>query len=55
VGDLAVGVEVLGHSLVIKDTRSARVVGKFNYSWTFYFIFYGYNLKNIHKRIVLRF
>jgi hypothetical protein len=55
VGDLIVGVEMLGHSLVIRDTRSARVVGKFNYSWTFCFIFYGYDSKNIYKRIVLRF
>jgi hypothetical protein len=55
VGDLAVGVEMLGRSLVIRDTRSARVVRKFDCSQTFCFIFCGYDLKNIRKRIVLRF
>jgi hypothetical protein len=53
-GNLVVGIEILGYSLVIRDTNSMSVVRKFNYSWTFHFIFYGYNLKNIHKRIVIR-
>jgi hypothetical protein len=30
--NLIVGVEMLGHSLVIRDTRSTRVVRKFKYS-----------------------
>jgi hypothetical protein len=55
VGDLAVGVEMLGRSLVIRDTRSARVVGKFDCSRTFCFIFCGYDSRNIRKRIVSRF
>jgi hypothetical protein len=54
-GNLAGGVEMLRRSLVIREARSVRVVRNFNYSRTFYFIFYRYDLKNIRKRIVSRF